>query len=278
MKYILKTFFFIILVVSLNTTFSEWKEILEDNTSTWIIQEKIKTIKELKQEVKTNTSKIEKTDQELDNLQKELLVKKFFKVNLNLSQKAKLNKIIIKYRKTKELLNNEIILKSKNFENNETLKKELLENEKNFYWSLIEYIDTTKYTEYIDYIKQNIIIVNKKTNLESNSATKEVIIQNKVDNIKEKIKKQNEITNDNTIQILNFKINRVLTKLTNKEKFINLPKEWKIKLFESLILKIKTKLEILDKKIKKSQTQEILIKNKDKIIENIKEFQDNILK
>jgi len=62
-----------------------------------------------------------------------LLVKKFFKIDLSLSQKSKLNILIKNYKKKKQEINNNIIIKSKNLEDSSELKKELLINEKDFY-------------------------------------------------------------------------------------------------------------------------------------------------
>ena len=154
MKYILKTLTILILVVFTNTTFSD-----ENNTElnsgkeiwNWLVQKKdwIKTIKELKQEVKTIDELKEESDKKLDELKKELLVKKFFRVNLNYSEKNKLNKLIKEYKKKKEKLNNDIIIISRDLKNTDKIKKKLLLNEKDFYWNLIEYIDINKYDEYI---------------------------------------------------------------------------------------------------------------------------------
>ena len=278
MKHILKTLTILILVVFTNTTFSA-DNYTKDSWS-WIIQKEdwTKTIKELKQEVKTIDEQKEESDKQLDELKKELLVKKFFKVNLNYTEKNKLNKLIRDYKKRKQELNNAIIIKSRGLKDTVEIKKKLLLNEKDLYWDLIEYIDINKYDEYIQYIKKNIIIVNRKSNLDSSSAQKEVIIQEKVDNIKEKIQEHNKITTDNTIILLNTKISKILLKLTKKEKFKNLNKNWKIKLFDNLISVIDKKLDVLKKKPNLSKTQEIIIENKNKILENIKIFKANILK
>jgi hypothetical protein len=52
---------------------------------------------------------------------------------LNYTEKNKLNKLIREYKKKKEELNNDIIIKSRNLENTDSIKKELLVNEKDFY-------------------------------------------------------------------------------------------------------------------------------------------------
>lgn len=285
MKIILKTLSLIIFVVLNNTAFSS-DLILKSDSNSEIIQKKsswiliqpdnTKTIKELKQEVKTIDEQKIISDKNIDELKKELLVKKFFKVNLTNEQKIWLNILIKEYRKDKEDITNEIIIKSKNLINSDWLKKELLINEKNFYWNLLEYIDITKYDEYIDYIKKNIILINNKSNLNSTSAQKEVILQNKVDKYKEEIQKHNELTNNNTIILLNEKINTVLIKLTKKEKFINLNNDWKIRLFDNLIKSIKSKLSELEKRKDKTKIQIIITQNNDSIINNIELFKKNI--
>jgi len=277
MKKFLKILFVIILIsVFSNTVFSSsWK------INNWKITntaDNKKTIKELKEEVKIIDKKKEESDEKLDELKKDLLVKKFFKIDLSLSQKSKLNILIKNYKKKKQEINNNIIIKSKNLEDSSELKKELLINEKDFYWELLEYIDIKKYDEYLKYIKKNIEIINNKSNLNSSSAKKEIIIQNKVDNIKNKIKEHNNKTIDNTIILLNVRINKLLTKLVKKEKFKKLDNSWKIKLFDNLINAIDKKLENLKTKENKSKIQEIIINNKSSIIENIKIFKENILK
>ncbi len=270
MIYTLKIFFLFFLTVFINTVFSD----LENPN--WIIE--IKTIKELKQEVENINEQKENTEIELNELKKELLVKRFFRVNFTNDEKNQLTELIKNYRNKKEFLNTEIILKSRNLKDTAYLKRELLLNEKFFYWELVNFIDLEKKDKYIEYIRKNIIIVNRKSNLKSSIAKKEVILQKRVDNIKEKIKQHNKQTSNNTVIIVNNKLNYILLNLTQKEKFINLSKEWQYKLFDTLIKRIDNKLDFLDKKTNKSKTQEIIIDNREKIIENIKIFRDKALK
>ena len=281
----------IILSVFSNTAFSSswelnysWSLVLnsaEEITSTWTEtinnKDDIKTIKELKEEVKTIDEQKEISDKNLDTLKKEILISRFFKTDLNETEKIELNILVQEYKKTKEGLNKQLSNQSQNLENTQETIKQLLENEKEIYKKLLSYIKIEKYEEYKEFIKQDIILINTNSTLESSIIKKETIIQNKVDNLKEKIKEHHNILNEKLINLVNIKIDEKLNELTQKEKFKILDQKSKIRLFEKLIDWIEIKSNTLKEKENKTRLLVKKIELYQVIIDRINIFKNNLL-
>ena len=281
----------IILSVFSNTAFSSswelnysWSLVLnsaEEITSTWTEtinnKDDIKTIKELKEEVKTIDEQKEISDKNLDTLKKEILISRFFKTDLNETEKIELNILVQEYKKTKEGLNKQLSNQSQNLENTQETIKQLLENEKEIYKKLLSYIKIEKYEEYKEFIKQDIILINTNSTLESSIIKKETIIQNKVDDLKEKIKEHHNILNEKLINLVNIKIDEKLNELTQKEKFKILDQKSKIRLFEKLIDWIEIKSNTLKEKENKTRLLVKKIELYQVIIDRINIFKNNLL-
>ena len=281
-----------ILVVFSNTAFSSswelsysWSLVInsaEEITSSWteIINKEennIKTIKELKEEVKTIDEQKEISNKNLDILKKEILISKFFKIDLSVTEKVELNILVQEYKKIKEELNKQLLNQSQNLENTEETIKQLLENEKEIYKKLLSYIKIEKYEEYKEFIKQDIILINTNSTLESSLIKKETIIQNKVDDLKEKIEEHHNILNKKLVNLVNEKIDEKLNELIQKEKFKTLDKKSKIRLFEKLIDWIEVKSNTLKEKESKTRLLIKKIELYEVIIERINIFKNDLL-
>ncbi len=287
MKILIKISLLILLVVFTNTTFSSsWilnnnidtKFISPNNTLSWtnIQPDQIKTIKELKEEVRTIDEQKEISNKELDVLKKEILISRFFKTDLNPEEKFKLNNLVVEYKETKDKLNEQLLKQSQNLENTTETIKKLLENEKEIYKKLLNYINIEKYEEYKNFIKKDIIIINTNSNLESSILKKEAIIQNKVDDLKQKIEEHHNLLNKKLIDIVNEKIDLKLQELTEKKKFKQLDKESQLKLFWKLTSSIEKKITALESKenktrllIKKIELYKVIIKRIDLFKNNL---------
>jgi len=253
-KNIINTLYLIILVVFSNTTFS----------STWNLNfteikiDKTKTIKELKLEVKEIEEEKVETSKELEILKKETSIIHFFKINLNIKEKNELNKLVLEYKKTKDELNQQLLIRSKKLKNTEETIKKLLNNEREIYKKLLQFVKIEKYEEYTNFIKEDLSLINTNFNLESSGIQKEAIIKNKVANLKETIKEHNSLINKKIKTLVYKKIDVKINQLTLKDKFKQLDLISKIKLFEKLIWKINSKKEVLEDKWNKT----VLIRKK----------------
>lgn len=279
----IKIFKFLIIILAVvfsNTTFwSSWE--IVDNTEIQLnsADESIdnndenkksdewKKIRVLKSEVNTLNEQNEETNKKFDNLKKEILIARFFKTNLTNEEQEELSKLVLEYKETKDKLNKQLLLRSKTLENTESTIKKLLENEKEIYKNLIQFIQIEKYEEYKEFIKKDLNIINESSNLKSQTVKKESILENKINNIKEKIREHNELLSKKLKELVINKIDIKLKELINKETFKKLDKDSQIKLFEKLILNLKTKKEMLDTKenktrllVKKIELYKVIIK------------------
>ena len=237
-----------------------------------------KTIKELKQEVKDIDSEKQETEEKFDELKKQILEKDLFLKDLDEEQKQKLDELLYQYKENKEKLNKRLRVRSRGLENTWETIKELLENEKEIYKNLIPYIRVDKYEDYKEFIKENLDIINKNSNLESDSIKKWVIIKNKIKDLKEKIEEHNEIIGQDLKLTINEKIDQKLSNLVSKEKFISLDEESKINLFDKLIENIKTKRDTLEDKENKTNLLEKKIELYKIIIERLEIFKKDFTK
>ena len=237
-----------------------------------------KTIKELKQEVKDIDSEKQETEEKFDELKRQILEKDLFLKDLDEEQKQKLDELLYRYKENKEKLNKRLRVRSRGLENTWETIKELLENEKEIYKNLIPYIRVDKYENYKELIKENLDIINKNSNLESDSIKKWVIIKNKIKDLKEKIEEHNEIIGQDLKLTINEKIDQKLNNLVSKEKFISLDKESKINLFGKLIENIKTKRDTLEDKENKTNLLEKKIELYKIIIERLEIFKKDFTK
>ena len=280
MNIYIKLLVLLITVVFSNTAFwSSWIILQEEspNIELGSAADEDKTIKELSEEVKTIDQKQEETEKEHDDLKKEIILSDFFRKDLTEPEKDKLNILVLEYKQTKEKLNRELLVQSRKLEDTKYIIHRLLETEKEIYKKLLHFIDINKYEEYKEFIKKDINLINQKSNLESEELKKEVIIQNKISNLKDKIEEHNDLLSAKLEQLVNQKIDEKLTELINKEKFKKLDKKSQIKLFEKLINSIKAKKDILEEKENKTRLLFKKIKLYSIIIDRIELFTENNL-
>ena len=230
-----------------------------------------KTIKELTVEVKNIENSKNKQITELQNIKKNLFIDVFLKSKIFKTEDKKINKLVIKYKETKDLLNEKI----KKTKKPKKLIKKLLNNEKNIYKDLLPYTKKEKYEEYKSFVKKNLEILNKKVILEKKQENKEKIIKTKISKIKKKIIQHNKIINKKINEIINKKINEKLEIFINKEKFKKLKNSEKNLIFEKMLKKLWMKLTILNKNQEKNQKKIMIYKI---IIEKIKIYKNNLIK
>ena len=244
------------IAVSQNTVFwSSWdsQEIPELNSATWVIttEGNSKTIKEGLTEVETLKLEEKKNNIKLSKLKRVLNIEDFFKLDLNLEQKDNLRNIMAIYNNHKNELEKKLETESERLNETEEIINEVVENRMDIYKKLVPFVKTDKYKEYLEFIKEDIIILKENTGIKDDIYKKEVILKEKVDIIKEKIEEHEELLSQRLKDLITRKIDEKILSFTTNEKFIKLSKNEKEDVVKNIIFKTSSqieKLEILENK------------------------------
>ena len=257
-KYNIVITFFVLfsIAVSQNTVFwSSWdsQEIPELNSATWVIttEGNSKTIKEGLTEVETLKLEEKKNNIKLSKLKRVLNIEDFFKLDLNLEQKDNLRNIMAIYNNHKNELEKKLETESERLNETEEIINEVVENRMDIYKKLVPFVKTDKYKEYLEFIKEDIIILKENTGIKDDIYKKEVILKEKVDIIKEKIEEHEELLSQRLKDLITRKIDEKILSFTTNEKFIKLSKNEKEDVVKNIIFKTSSqieKLEILENK------------------------------
>lgn len=244
------------------------------------------TIKELKNDIenldKTNSWIIN----ELNELNENYKLKLYLNTNLSLSESYKLRKIVSDFNTIKNKLDIELNEKINNKNDLIEIKIKILNERKNFYESLIPYINNAYYNDFIDYVREELRLFNEKNNLITNITLKKEILNQKLWRIEEKIQEHKVYLNKNIKIIIEKTIDEKILNLSNNSSFILLDTEKQKLVIQKTIDKIDFKLnELLDSSFKTSTgslfyTNSELFDKKVQIyfiaIEKLKDFRNSI--
>ena len=263
-----KKFYLIItiLVISLPSFTNSYNDEL-DFLGTWL------TIKELKENIdyldKTNSE----LDDELKNLNTDYELKNYLRKDLSLIEVYNLKVIISSYNRNKLQLDTILIEKAKNLQSVNDDKKTLLELKKEFYNSLIPFIDNKFNDNYINYIKKDAKIFTEQNDISTDIIVKKEILINKVSKIEIKIQEQKDFINKKIKNIIDVTIDEKITNLSNNVSFNNLSKDSKLKVLEKTIYKIKEKLDkLIEENLELTKTGSLSKNNNDLINKKIQTY------
>jgi len=263
-----KKFYLIItiLVISLPSFTNSYNDEL-DFLGTWL------TIKELKENIdyldKTNSE----LDDELKNLNTDYELKNYLRKDLSLIEIYNLKVIISSYNRNKLQLDTILIEKAKNLQSVNDDKKTLLELKKEFYNSLIPFIDNKFNDNYINYIKKDAKIFTEQNDISTDIIVKKEILINKVSKIEIKIQEQKDFINKKIKNIIDVTIDEKITNLSNNVSFNNLSKDSKLKVLEKTIYKIKEKLDkLIEENLELTKTGSLSKNNNDLINKKIQTY------
>ena len=190
-------------------------------------KEKLKTIKQLKENIEVLKSKkvinfsiFQKFKIEHWELQN------YFSKNLNSENISEIEKIISDYKKNKEIIEQK--------SSNKMIR--LLDLEKEFYNSLLPYIDIEKINLYNTFIQKSFSTIKNEYEIKTQIKNNKKQIAKKVSKIKDKIEENNKKQQEKLNTLLEIKIKNKLLKFKNSEKIESLWKE-KQKLIFNLVLK-----------------------------------------
>lgn len=212
-----------------------------------------KTIKELKSNIDNLDKTNIKLDNDLETLNADYELKSFLKKDLVAVELRKIREIISEYNSNKIKL--EIILSNKSKSLLPVIKerKLLLEEKRKLYSGLIPYINTQFKDKYLEYIKWDAKIFNEQNDITSDIIVKKEILSTKVETIETKIREHKDFINESIRKIIETRLDTKINSLNDNETFKKLNLESKIKVIEKTIIKVKIKLQNLQKsKIKTS--------------------------
>ncbi len=170
----------------------------------------------------------------------------YFNDNLTSADLEEIKNIINVYIKRKNELYLELENKAKNLDSTDEIKSSLLEEKKFMYKSLLPYISTYNYDNYLEYIKSETTLYNEKTWLESDIIRKNEIISNKVEILEEKIIRHKSYIEDSLRIIVNERMEQKLEIIRKNPKFIKLSYLEKIEFLDNTINKIDGKINELE--------------------------------
>jgi len=234
---LIKLFLFIILIIFLwNVSFANSWEIIEEKT---------KTIKQLKKDIEVLQSKkvinfsiFEKFKMEHWELQN------YFSKNLISENISDIEKIVSNYKINKKVIESE---------SNSKITK-LLDLEKKLYNSLLPYIDKEKLDLYNMFVEKSISTMKNENDIKIEIKDNKKEIENKVSTIKDKIEENNKKQQEKLNNLLERKIKNKLLKFKDSKKIKSLSIKKQKLIFNLVLKKIiikKEKTKILTDKQKK---------------------------
>lgn len=205
-------------------------------------EEKIQTIKEIKESLSNLDKESILIDEKKDDLNKDLELLSFFKENLGNEDLQKIKKLITIFKEDTKKIEYELKEKIVNSEETEEIKNNIIELRKNFFKNLITYIDINKIDSYLEYIKEDSIIIKEKENIEEWILKNKLNLENRINLIKEKIEEHKKEIDLRIDKVVKEKLDEKINNLLNSDNFIKLDYEKKIEILDKIIEKINEKI------------------------------------
>ena len=202
-------------------------------------------------EMSSNIEELEKQKNSLDGKWDEFKkqyegISGFLKENLTQRELFEVEEINYIYNSQKKALELKLIEAVKNLQDTSEIKSELLELKKEFYKKLANYIEPPKLNDFLVYIKGDIELNEKNKELKEELYKEKIVLQEKVDTIKEKIEQHQEVINKRIENLIREKLSEKIALLKEKKKFQILSKDGKILFFSKALEKTTSKREILE--------------------------------
>lgn len=218
-------------------------------TNELVFLDENKTIKELKENIDILDTEKNELDQALLNLNTDYELKTFLRTDLTLVELNKIRIIVQEYNTNKLKIETELELKAKSLESVIDEQKLLLEEKRKLYSWLIPYINKEFTQDYLDYIRWDTEIFREQKNITTDIIVKKEILSTKVEKIENKIKEHREFINENIRNIINEQLEEKIQSLANNESFKVLSLDSKVKVLDKTIIKVKIKLQNLQKNL-----------------------------
>lgn len=215
-------------------------------------------------EINSNIKELEREKIDLDDKwekfqQEHGAISDFIKTNLSEREKFEIEEINYIYNSRKKSLELKLVEKVKTLKDSEDIKIQLIELKKEFYKDIIKYVDISKTQDFLTYIKWDIEFNEKNKEVKEELYKEKVILQEKVDTLKEKMEAHQQLITERIENIVREKVWEKIKEIQSKEKYILLSQSEKILLFEKTLEKtiwkrwelenIENKSSIIQKKI-----------------------------
>ncbi len=215
------------------------------HAQTWEIL-KDKSIKEIKQNIEKLNSDKNLISNQYSEFKIESNISSYFKKTLSNDDITNIEKLIAQYNLQYNELNVLLLHKAKKLESNEEIKNQLLQVKKDLYISLLEYIDSDKYAEYVNFIRWDATISKKQVEVKSEIASTKQIYDKKVTNIESKIIANRIHLAERINRVVAVKIDEKIKTMKDSPNFKNLPKHLQLEVLEKTIQKVNVNISALE--------------------------------
>ena len=171
----------------------------------------------------------------------------FIKQDLSKKELEEIKLSIESYIQIKDELESLLKFQIDNLENTEDTKKQIIQEQANFYKYLAKYIDIWKRDDFIEHIKYNILATKERKDLIEEILKNQNLIDKKVSYLKDKIETHKEELSNQIQESITTKILERIEQIDKDEKYKWIKTEVKNKIYNDFIKKIKEKIKDLEK-------------------------------
>lgn len=254
---LIQSFGFLSYALEEDTNKSDTKENIEKDieleSAKEIEEDKLKTIKELKDNIQSLDEEDKSIRLKDEFLKENSDFRSFFKEDLSIKDIDDIKEILELYKIYSSRLDQKLTTESKNLLETTETKDSLIEQRKDLFKKLVPYIDISKIDDYLEYVKSDAYLLKEKKEIKDDIIRKKWIIDEKITHLKEKIEEHKKTLDSRIIWIVNEKMDAKIDDIKNNPWFMSLEIEKKIEIIKKTIDKIRENLESIDKEEKSNE-------------------------
>ena len=229
------------------------------------------SIKELNQNIEKIKSEQADLETKTENQNKEYgdLIW-FIKQNLGKDEIYEIKKEIDEYVDLNEQLDNDLKNNALDKTESNNIKSEILTQKIDLYRFLYDYVDENKKSEFIEYIKINLKATKERKELLEELAKNQLILDKKINQIKDEIETHKDILNTKIDEIITQKIIQRINLIDTNEKYKKISQKTKNEIYNNFIITIKEKIKDVENSNLSKSYKEMRLKILNKMIDEIK--------
>lgn len=228
------------------------------------IKELNQNIEKIKSEQADLETKTEKQNKEYGDLIW------FIKQNLGKDEIYEIKKEIDEYVDLNEQLDNDLKNNALDKTESNNIKSEILTQKIDLYRFLYDYVDENKKPEFIEYIKINLKATKERKELLEELAKNQLILDKKINQIKDEIETHKDILNTKIDEIITQKIIQRINLIDTNEKYKKISQKTKNEIYNNFIITIKEKVKDVENSNLSKSYKEMRLKILNKMIDEIK--------
>lgn len=213
-----------------NISYSDYDSVL--------MMDKEKTIKELK----LNLEDLDKVKNDLEDSKSEIRLNSelysYLKEDISSSDNSALLNILSDYNKKRATLEKQLKEASNKLKDTTTISANLFDLRKKLYDSILPYVDTKKSSKYLEYFNKQTKSYLEELQVDADIIKKSVIVNEKINNIEEKIKEHREYLNTTLKNLINDQINVKIDTIIEWEAFQSMTLDQKLSILDKIIKKV----------------------------------------